>query len=549
MSKKAIIFLAAWFLLALVQNAFTNLTSDEGYYWFLSRHLQWGYYDHPPITMLMIDFGYSLFSNELGVRLVNAILSTGSFFLFLKLLPKTYRNSWFTYLILLAQPLLQYFSIIVFPDTPLLFFGLLYLTGYKRIIEKKDVSSFLLMGISLAGMFYSKYYGVLFLAFTILSNPGILKIKWFWISLLIPILISVPHLLWQYENGFPSFKYHLEKRASGFSFRFLGEFISQQIPAISPAFIIVVFIYKVKDQFEKTLKFIAIGTMLFFLLNSFRGFVHFHWTSVALFPLMFLAIKYYSEKRKLFNWLATPIIVCIILFRIHVLFPFLPFKANDLGYYKDRDTWAKQISSIAGNDPVLFYENFREAGLYTFYTGKMGVPLFDRSARQTQYDLWGYEDSLQSKNVLLVRKRYFKDCKELASPVGKTIYYKRLDNFESYNNIPVGIKIKNLQNDSLFFEMKITNTRSIPLTFPMDEDNHYPGVFISIRNKKNELIKSEKIKELPGSYELQPGKSIKLDLSFSIIDLSGGEYFLDAGFYYKPELITINSTGNLFTVN
>ncbi len=67
----------AAFLLALnlVQVAFTELTSDEGYYWFYSRSLEWGYAEHPPLVALMVRIGYALFPNELGVRLVNVILN------------------------------------------------------------------------------------------------------------------------------------------------------------------------------------------------------------------------------------------------------------------------------------------------------------------------------------------------------------------------------------------------------------------------------------------------------------------------------------------
>ena len=42
-------FAAFLLLLNLVQVAFTELTSDEGYYWFYSRSLEWGYAEHPPL--------------------------------------------------------------------------------------------------------------------------------------------------------------------------------------------------------------------------------------------------------------------------------------------------------------------------------------------------------------------------------------------------------------------------------------------------------------------------------------------------------------------
>ena len=208
-SKKTIYFFFAWLIISLLQAYFTNLTSDEGYYWFYTSHLQWGYYDHPPVTALLIKGGYSIFQNELGVRLFNVLITSFSFLLFFRLIPENLKQKNFTYLILLAQPLLHYFSIIVFPDGPLLFFSLLFLLGYKRLMEKNDLLSALMMGIAMSGMFYSKYYGVLIPAFTLLSNFKLLRSKWFWFSLAIPLMLAIPHVMWQYKNGFPSLQFHL----------------------------------------------------------------------------------------------------------------------------------------------------------------------------------------------------------------------------------------------------------------------------------------------------------------------------------------------------
>jgi hypothetical protein len=71
MRIKPLHFAAFLVVLNLVQVAFTELTSDEGYYWFYSRSLEWGYAEHPPLIALMVRIGYALFPNQLGVRLVN----------------------------------------------------------------------------------------------------------------------------------------------------------------------------------------------------------------------------------------------------------------------------------------------------------------------------------------------------------------------------------------------------------------------------------------------------------------------------------------------
>lgn len=80
-------FCIFWLAINLIQSAFTNLTSDEGYYWFFSRTMEWGYYDHPPLLALLVKMGYALFPNEFGTRLFPVLLNAAGVLFFLTLLP------------------------------------------------------------------------------------------------------------------------------------------------------------------------------------------------------------------------------------------------------------------------------------------------------------------------------------------------------------------------------------------------------------------------------------------------------------------------------
>ena len=79
------LFYLIWLILAIIQAANTELLDDEAYYWTFSQHLDWGYFDHPPMTALLIRAGYWIFPNELGVRLLCILLSTGSIWLLEKM--------------------------------------------------------------------------------------------------------------------------------------------------------------------------------------------------------------------------------------------------------------------------------------------------------------------------------------------------------------------------------------------------------------------------------------------------------------------------------
>jgi hypothetical protein len=204
--RQAAFFLLFWFVLNLLHVSLMELTSDEGYYWFYAQHLQWGYYDHPPMIAAMIKFGSLIFPGELGVRFFNVVFSTAGLYLFFRLLPEQFRTTTKTFLILLSAPLLHYLTFIVFPDGPLLFFSLLFLFVYKQFLQKQSLLLALLMGVSLVLMAYSKYHGALVLLFTVLANPKLLKSRYFYFALLIAAVFFIPHVWWQYQNGFPTFR-------------------------------------------------------------------------------------------------------------------------------------------------------------------------------------------------------------------------------------------------------------------------------------------------------------------------------------------------------
>src|SRR5688572_18526729 len=131
------IFYGAWLLLNLVQSAATGLIDDEAYYWVYSQFPAWGYFDHPPMVAILIKAGHSIFANELGVRLFFAIMSTIAVWMIEKLLPE--KDDLLFYTVMLSMGVLQIGGIIAIPDTPLIFFTVLYFYQYKKFIEKPDL--------------------------------------------------------------------------------------------------------------------------------------------------------------------------------------------------------------------------------------------------------------------------------------------------------------------------------------------------------------------------------------------------------------------------
>ena len=57
LARNTVLTILAFTTLRLLAAAWTPLTFDEAYYWLWSRHLAFGYYDHPPMVALLIRAG------------------------------------------------------------------------------------------------------------------------------------------------------------------------------------------------------------------------------------------------------------------------------------------------------------------------------------------------------------------------------------------------------------------------------------------------------------------------------------------------------------
>lgn len=513
-------FVLFWFLINVFQAATTELTSDEGYYWFYATQLEWGYYDHPPLLALLIKMGGKLFGNELAVRFFNVVLSSvGLLFLF-KLLPKDALHKKWLYLVLLALPLFSYLTFIAFPDSPLIAFSIIFLYGYKRFLEKNDWLSVGIMVVSMTLMLYAKYHAVLVLPILILSNLQLLKNYKLYVVILLTSLLYIPHLQWQVAHDYPSFTYHLQDRSKPFKFDYLIQYITQQLAVFGPL-LIFPFLYKIQTRFEKGLMFLIYGIFIFFLIMSARGFVHLHWTSLAIFPVFILSIAYFHEQKK--NALAfkicLPIALIIFVFRLYLSFHILPFNNLNVDYYHGRTLWAADIEQVAKNRPVIFENQLREAPLYSYYSeNKLGVALFPWLGKKSQYEIWNYEDSIQGRDVMVVKRKPFPNCDTLATRMGKEVYYVLLDKLNSFQNIKTNVSSLLLDNQSLEIQFELINHRDNALVFDGKQQ-----LFLRVIDTEEKAINLP-IKKLDRTDLIAPNTTQRFHIKLDIASLASGPY-------------------------
>ena len=117
------------------------------------------------------------------------------------------------------------YGFVTTPDASLILFSALFLLVYQHYLENKSWKNALLMGLFMALMIYSKYHAFLFLGLIVLSNLKLLKDGKFWVACLLALALLTPHILWQVNNDFPSFKYHLVGRNEAFRWSYFFEYL------------------------------------------------------------------------------------------------------------------------------------------------------------------------------------------------------------------------------------------------------------------------------------------------------------------------------------
>lgn len=372
--RLVLLWLGVWWIANLVQSGFTELANDEAYYHMFAERLAWGYFDHPPVTALLVWAGERLFGGELGVRFFFTVLQPLYLWILWRLIRPAdagRRDAALFVVVSAATLMLQLYGFIAVPDGPLMFTTALFLLTFKWFSENRR-RAWLWMGIAMALMAYSKYHGALVVLFALAANPRQLLRPALYSSGAVALLLLVPHLVWQYEHDWASFAYHLSGRNSVFRPGYVVEFLANVLVVFNPFFVplYVQAWRKVKPQTPvgRALKFLPVAFIVFFVLSSLRGYVQPQWVIVSCFGLVCVLFAYarrHPRTRRYVMRAGGVTVGLIVLVRLVMIF-------NPLGIrfevFNNPESYAA-IAAEADGRPVVFRYGYAVAAKYAFYTG------------------------------------------------------------------------------------------------------------------------------------------------------------------------------------
>jgi 4-amino-4-deoxy-L-arabinose transferase-like glycosyltransferase len=438
---------------------------DEAYYWDWSRHLAWGYFDHPPLCALLIRLGTELFGNNaFGVRAAGVLWGTG----FL----------WFTFLFarVLFGPLTAYRAVALTAITPLFVLGI-GLLGLPEtalalpwaaalwlmaliLFDRPAPGRWLLLGVICGVALQAKVTGILLLGTfpLVLLVSGrhrpLLFSRWPWLSLLVAVAIFLPFVLWNYDHGWPSFAEMGERIARNTDFH-LGRALAVQTGQalfLTPLLWLAAWtagIVAVKRFIRsRDLKFLFLG--LFFLVPQV-GFgalalekkVMPHWPALGFVSAIVALAALAPEWRRAFAGAAgsrpnrfdpaakitvAMALLASVLLPLGAVFPIVPAtlsEARTLGLVKSgarvidpmgdvegcREAAAEARRLLAGlpakeATPVLTY-HWGLAGRLAFGMGG-DRPVYAVGGKANQYGLWKKAADFLSRDALLVKDDLFR---------------------------------------------------------------------------------------------------------------------------------------------
>lgn len=529
MNRKETIPLLGFFLLNLLQAAFTDLTGDEALYWMHWNNLDWGFRDHPPAIGSLIGLGYSLFNNELGARLLVVVAGTMTIWLIYRLAQPKHLGLFA--LLILSMPFLNIYSFIATPDAPLLLGVVLYFSALKMFIEKQDWRNTLFLGVSMAIMVWSKYHGIIIIVFSLLPMRKFWFNGKYWMAALIGILLFSPHIIWQIANDLPTIKFHLNDRNSdAWELKHIFGYAGGQFLVFNPfVFVLVIYLMitqRAADLFEKSLRWIINGMLLLFFFNSFRGRVEPHWTAPLAIAIIYLIIKHWEvrpPRRKMIAGLVT-ITAFIFIGRLCMIVDVLPPLYKE--FHRDKAK-VLAVHQIAGELPVCFMNTYQLPSLYMFYNGGMAHSINNVEGGKNQYDYWNYNEFINEKPFLFVASY---DAPGFAKDtVGGFVFDVR-----NYSDLPVMHDLI-LWTDEWLHHYHAGDTAMISASiinknnYPVDLNNSVHTLrWRAIFNleKFNEANEDIVIENLP--THLDPGESVRVVLKFAVPDRRGKNYVMIA---------------------
>jgi 4-amino-4-deoxy-L-arabinose transferase-like glycosyltransferase len=429
------------------------LSVDEAHYALYGLHLDWSYFDHPPMVGWLQALVLPFSGSEFALRLWPALLMALSGALLYRLARKLFPDAtpWAAFsavLILQSAVIVQLLGIALVPETPLLLFALAAALALWRAVQRQQWGDWLLLGLLLGLAGLSKYTAVT------LAFSAVLFLLWQgqwrlllsakpWLAALVALLCILPVLYWNSQHEWLSFRYQLEHGAPdrAWSLARFARAQTAQILAYAPGVflfgvIALVEMWRHRDRAASRLilSLVLPPLLLFGWAAGYEETLP-HWTLLVWALLAIPAARWVVERWQR-RWVrltagASLFYSLLLTVVIHSQFalPWIPFQPLE---HPLRDLYGWQAAAERGTmlaqaaDKPLLVGNWSLASRIAWYARPQSVQVTDR--RFDQFDIWFGTPQKGSGGVLLVPDYY--EGRKRVSGIGKFRQCRRMDSMK-----------------------------------------------------------------------------------------------------------------------
>ncbi len=260
------------------------LTEDESYYWAWSRHLAFGYVDHPPMVAWLIALTAPFGSSELAVRLpfiaceALAAIALGYTAM---VLTGNARAGGGAAVIFALIPQTRMVIGEALPDGPYLLFWSLALLFAARAASRLRAADMILLGISLGGALLSRAFGLSLLAgvliFSLLPEQRRMWKQGFWIAPVIAVVLYLPFVCWNATHDWANYNFTVYREAyQTFSAAHLLVLSTLRFALEAAAFLIATYLLTMRRRYD-LLACTALPLPLLLIALSFFEGVESYW--------------------------------------------------------------------------------------------------------------------------------------------------------------------------------------------------------------------------------------------------------------------------------
>jgi len=236
------LMLCAW-LLRLIYCGQIELLPMEPYYWNYSRHLDFGYLDHPPMVAWLIRAGTAAFGNtEFGVRIGALCASLVAAFFTYRLTRNLFGepSAWVAVVLMQTLPFFFLSGMVMTPDAPLTAAWTASLYFLERALIAGRARAWWGAGLCLGLGLQSKYtIGLLGASICLFMLLDVRSRIWWrraepYGAALLALAIFSPVIIWNAQHEWASFAFQSSRRLAGTHRFALHKFIASALVLLTP---------------------------------------------------------------------------------------------------------------------------------------------------------------------------------------------------------------------------------------------------------------------------------------------------------------------------